>query len=454
MKIKGIALALVLSVAGLTAIADQIQYLGQANQAFAARLSAINSAKESINLVTYVFEPCDSSTKIVIDALIKKARQGVEVRMVVDSRLLNKDYKEELAAKLKHEGIDLRLYNATDLPFADYSLLQNGRSHTKLLIVDGESFIIGGRNFSDEYFALSKTMNYVDRDLYIKGSSAERADEFFEELWDSKMVSQVAPTDSYKDLDAECLRKTAFDKKVATYFQSQGPGLLGELPIRSCSKIKLAVDSPDFMDSPDSGGEYMDEARLLKKRATSLFMNFISRAEKSLDIENWAYLPPHQESDIFQKLRDKNVKIQVLTNLKARVENFTETSVDYLIAQAAENDTDGAQIVMQLPEKSLNENAYELTPQGSHWVIHAKTATRDGRDVLVGSYNLDPRSFHTNLESLVTIENCSELAADMKVHQQLLRTHFIKDQSCESCERPENPGLFQKIIGIIGREFL
>ena len=317
--------------------------------------------------------------------------------------------------------------------------------------------MVGGRNFSDEYFSLSKKLNYADRDLYIKGPAAEDADEFFEELWDSNMVSEAPVAESFKELDSACLQKNAFDKKVSTYFQTQSAGLLGEIPVRSCSKIKLAVDSPDFMNSSDSSSgstEYMDEARLLKKRATSMYMDFISHAEKTLEIENWAYLPPPKESEIFEDLREKRVKIQVLTNLRARVENFTEAYFDYSIAQAAEQDTQGTQVVMQVPEKSLRENAFSLTPTGSHWVIHSKTATRDSHDVLVGSYNLDPRSFHTNLESIVTIENCPELAEDLRGHQTILRTNYFNDQTCESCDPPENPSLLHKVIGIFGREFL
>ncbi len=39
----------------------------------------------------------------------------------------------------------------------------------KFMVVDGEAYIAGGRNISDEYFGLSTGYNFIDRDVLVRG---------------------------------------------------------------------------------------------------------------------------------------------------------------------------------------------------------------------------------------------------------------------------------------------
>ena len=62
----------------------------------------------------------------------------------------------------------------------------------------------------------------------------------------------------------------------------------------------------------------------------------------------------------------------------------------------------------------------------------------DDRDVLVSSWNIDPRSYQTNLESGAVVTGCPGLVADINVqYDQLLRTHKA-DELCVPCKADFN----------------
>src|SRR5205814_1815125 len=120
-----------------------------------------------LELEYYVFNP-DRSGRLVLQALMKKAKEGVKIRILVDYYTygerpgLNRYFHEALA---KH-GVELRYFNAASL----LELWKVGfRNHRKLLVVDNEEMLTGGRNISDFYFGMDAHVNYLDRDIWIKG---------------------------------------------------------------------------------------------------------------------------------------------------------------------------------------------------------------------------------------------------------------------------------------------
>ena len=49
------------------------------------------------------------------------------------------------------------------------------RMHEKVVIVDGQRYITGGRNLAEAYYGMARKRNYVDRDVYVEGESAADA---------------------------------------------------------------------------------------------------------------------------------------------------------------------------------------------------------------------------------------------------------------------------------------
>jgi cardiolipin synthase C len=69
------------------------------------------------------------------------------------------------------EGIQVRCYHPFDLqrPLRLYH-----RRHDKLLIVDRQHLVTGGRNIDDAYFGVGDK-TYIDMDIYLRGPVAEDA---------------------------------------------------------------------------------------------------------------------------------------------------------------------------------------------------------------------------------------------------------------------------------------
>ena len=129
-------------------------------QAFSERLRMIDEAKDHIYLEYFIFSP-HKTTEILVRKLIQKAEQGVDVRILLD-RSFAMHFDDFFAAHLQAHGVKVRFYN-------DVSMLRiieaQFRNHRKLISVDGNQAIVGGRNIENDYYDLPGNYQYRDRDI-------------------------------------------------------------------------------------------------------------------------------------------------------------------------------------------------------------------------------------------------------------------------------------------------
>ncbi len=138
-------------------------------QLFDSLIQDILSAKHSINLEYFIIKS-DETGNILKDALIKKARDGVEVRILYDgvgSFRLDKEYINELKS---HENVKIEPFSPVILPSISREL--NYRNHRKIAVIDSKIAYIGGMNIGDEYRGLNTKFKYwKDTHLRIKGEA-------------------------------------------------------------------------------------------------------------------------------------------------------------------------------------------------------------------------------------------------------------------------------------------
>ena len=133
---------------------------------FHVLLKEIASARDHIHLDMYIFED-DALGNLVCDALVAKAREGVEVRLIYDDvgcwNVSNRFFE-----RMREEGIEV----APFLPvrFPSFTSKVNYRNHRKMIVIDGRTGFIGGMNIAVRYVKGTGTQPWRDTMLQITGS--------------------------------------------------------------------------------------------------------------------------------------------------------------------------------------------------------------------------------------------------------------------------------------------
>ena len=171
------------SLAGLTQSSldrgNRIEVLQNGDGYFPSVFRDIAAARESVHVETYIWYDSAIATRLA-NLLAEKARQGVEVRILVDGsggRQLKGEVKEMLTsagAQVAHFH-PLRLSNLGRI---------NNRDHRKLIIVDGRIAFIGGHGIADEWTGNGQDMkHWRDTALRVTGPSVNRLQGAFAENW-------------------------------------------------------------------------------------------------------------------------------------------------------------------------------------------------------------------------------------------------------------------------------
>ena len=110
-------------------------------------LQAVYKAKHHIHIEFYIFED-DAVGRLFRDALIDKAREGVEIRVLYDDVgcwKVDHGFYEQMMC----EGIEVQSFLKVRFPL--FTSKVNYRNHRKLAIIDGKVGFIGGMNIAGRY---------------------------------------------------------------------------------------------------------------------------------------------------------------------------------------------------------------------------------------------------------------------------------------------------------------
>ena len=136
---------------------------------FPSLLADIAKAKSHIHIDMYIFED-DALGRLISDALIDKARQGVEVRVIYDDVGCWK-VKGRFFERMRKEGIDVEPFMPVRFP--QFTSKANYRNHRKIIVIDGHVGYIGGMNIALRY---------------VKGRKKKKENEATKEGWRDTMV--------------------------------------------------------------------------------------------------------------------------------------------------------------------------------------------------------------------------------------------------------------------------
>ena len=122
-------------------------------------------AQHHIHLDTYIFED-DALGYLVADALIDKAEQGVEIRVIYDDVGCWK-VKDAFFERMRDTGIDVHAFMPVRFPA--FTSKVNYRNHRKLCVIDGKVGFIGGMNIAKRYVKGTGKQPWRDTHLRIQG---------------------------------------------------------------------------------------------------------------------------------------------------------------------------------------------------------------------------------------------------------------------------------------------
>ena len=135
---------------------------------FDALLREIKKANSSIHIAYYIMRKDELGTKLR-DALVEKAKEGVEVKVLYD-QLGSKSLPKKFWDPLIEAGGKYSIFFPSVLKFINFRI--NYRNHRKIVVIDNSVAFVGGFNVGDEYLGKNKKFGYWrDTHLKIRGES-------------------------------------------------------------------------------------------------------------------------------------------------------------------------------------------------------------------------------------------------------------------------------------------
>ncbi len=463
------------SIASATVFRSQerhsVQLLNAGMGSLEKRLEAIQSARISIE-AEYFYLWKDPAGRLFLQELLKKARSGVKVRLIVDHFFLSAKMgavEGEALSRLGKGKFELRHYNPYPVPG-----FLNHRNHRKILIIDGRDAIIGGRNVGVEYFDLSARYNFLDRDIWFSGPIVQALRSDFESYWNSFLTQDLFPAQGltsddgsgWMDNDASLEDYKKVDKFTEGLFPVTPKDIILRNEVRrlgqeqlereyqgECHNITIATVPPrlriyvkplfnpidhtlDVLGDrtpvphlsnviPNPLDLYSDNVFFETDIVKEVYqrMALLSEGDR-VTFENPYFVPKDLVARGIMTLLDRGVKIELLTNsLRSTdaspiVSIFNKRSKQYIkkgldVAVYSSLPLPGAPLI--------NEEV-----RNARWGIHAKTVVVGEDQTIIGTFNMDPRSNNINSEIIFICDDQPDLAAAVRGSIQERTAHSAK----------------------------
>ncbi len=401
--------------------ANHMMILNSGIASLEKRLEMIRKARHSIELEYFIYEP-DDSGRIIITELIKKSLAGVRVRILLDKSITIIRFDEYYADALRKYGIEVRYFNrAVDPSTAQF------RNHRKLISIDNTEAITGGRNIGVDYFDMSPTYNFHDRDVWVKGPIVKAMVDSFDAFWVSdrtvKAVVPYVPEVSRLHRDTrrvlapknqvherrkkeaeEFMIETSEIKALKDKISTVGRWYLAQKETHICPSLTYVTDKPtgSFIRRL-TPGVYKNEDRLLNRVLKSRLL----QAKESVFMETPYFMINKSFGEMMGELLDRGIETKVLTN------SLGSTDAIYVSANFYRQIGDWIRRGLKTyvhTSKFQGVRVYDDVIKKSRYGVHSKTFLIDGIDFTIGTYNVDNRSDFYNTEMTLFCEGSPELA--------------------------------------------
>ena len=162
-------------------------------------LAAIKSAQHHIHVEFYIFED-DAVGRLVKDALMDKAREGVEVRVLYDDVGCWK-VPFMFFDEMREAGVEVRGF--LKVRFPRFTSKANYRNHRKLVVIDGRIGYIGGMNLGERYLKGVAWGNWKDVMMQMRGKAVYGLQTTFLTDWYATDHSLITSSVYFPEMDKQ-----------------------------------------------------------------------------------------------------------------------------------------------------------------------------------------------------------------------------------------------------------
>ncbi len=146
---------------------------------FIRLLQIIREAKKQIYFLVYIFNP-DKTGQEVAEALKAAAKRGVQVFLAVDS-YGSKALSPEFVTDLQQSGVHFKLFSP--LPAHFYFFRLGRRLHSKVVVADATTALVGGVNIANKYRGSAQEPPWLDIAIGIQGPLGAGLQQFCERVF-------------------------------------------------------------------------------------------------------------------------------------------------------------------------------------------------------------------------------------------------------------------------------
>lgn len=321
-------------------VGNKVTLLQDGAATYAAMFAAIRTARDHINLESYIIED-DEIGRQFADLLLVQQRRGIQVNVIYDS-FGGINTPVAYFDRLREGGINVLEFNPINPLIAKGQWQFNNRDHRKLLVVDGRIAFIGGINISEVYSSIpgsrrakktaESAIAWRDTDLKIEGPVVAELQKLFIETWAKQHGKPLLKKDYFP-------RLTVQGKDIVR--------AIGSTPDDPYSLIYLTLISA------------------------------IGNAEKDIYLTNAYFVPDPQLLKALSDAAGRGVNVNLI---------LPSQSDSKIVFHAGRSNY-----------SSLLKAGVKIHERGGA-LLHSKTALIDGVWSCVGSTNLDWRSFLDNDE--------------------------------------------------------
>lgn len=370
----------------------RLTHFDQGAASFHRRLELIAAATRSIELEFFIYD-VDDASRLLTQALMKKAREGVRVRILVDFSAPVFKLKPAYARVLGAAGVQVRYYNTSAL----YRLVSiQHRSHRKLLVIDGDTVLTGGRNIANDYFDLSDHYNFLDSDVEVSGPIVKTVLASFDVYWNSHLSTAPGSDTSPDPAVDRFVVPNDRDVAVVERLRVAGEAYRRSHAVHECRDIRFVTDFPNHGAA--------------SRKVFNAIVEELARARRDAVVESPYFVIKGGGYAVLEDLHERGVQVRVLTNSLASTDASYAVAALYpwLGSLAGTGLTLSAYGGRPLPVQST-----DLGGGHPRWGVHSKRGVIDGETTLVGTYNMDPRSANLNSELMLVCRGQRALAAEV-----------------------------------------